>query len=113
MRLFAVVQAKLGVPSTHLIDKTHEHVMTSIDILIDQFIVNKAVATIVKEEVRSEMRYACVSDSMLRILHTAIVYAAVHTVNPACITFFIAALHNAHVCCTEIVSKDYKGPTAL
>ena len=53
--MFAVVQAKLGAPSTHLIDKTHEHVMNSMNILIDQFIVNKAVATIVKEEVCSEI----------------------------------------------------------
>ena len=76
MNLFAVVQAKLVAPSTHLIDKTREHVVTSIDILIDHFIVNKAVAAIVKEEVCCDT--ICDTICVVHSPHTVTVHVAVN-----------------------------------
>ena len=52
MQLGAVVQLKLDGPSNNLILTARKHVATSLDVVTDHLIVNKAVATIVKSEVR-------------------------------------------------------------
>lgn len=49
--VLAVVQFKLGGPTNNLIQTVRKHVATSLEVVADHLIVNKAVATIVKCEV--------------------------------------------------------------
>ena len=49
--MLAVVQLKLGGPTNNLIQTVRKHVATSLEVVADHLIVNKAVATIVKSEV--------------------------------------------------------------
>ena len=48
--MLAVVQLKLGGPTNNLIQTVRKHVASSLEVVADQLIVNKAVATMVRSE---------------------------------------------------------------
>ena len=69
--MLAVVQLKLGGPTNNLIQTVRKHVATSLEVVADHLIVNKAVATIVKSEVwgGGGKTAICIINHMTMITH--------------------------------------------